>query len=963
MGDLAPTTSITRGCGSFTLKKFSTRMSSRDPTKKRKHQTTLTQFATTSSASSASASSASSVASKRLSEASEVADHGQRQSKKPMTENMLSSSKPSSSSSSSSKPLVSIDLTSSPEKPPLGSRPFTTNTTAGGASKGTSLFSGASAAAGSGTGEMKAQSGQRVISNAGFKFKTADGQSKKIVIKGFKVKPKVPDNFEEEIWDKLKRAVDSIHTSKAVPDSLEELYKVLLRKLAVFRSVPTLTLFHARFPLPSSLAPFQACETLCIYKKGEFLYTRLRKVCEDHVKAESDRLQSLEIETASMLKVVNDMWQDYCNQMIMIRSIFLYLDRTYVMQACSEKSLWEMGLILFREHVMSIPETRKKTVDGMLEAIEKERNGDQISRDLLRSLLTMLSDLSIYITSFETVFLEKTEQFYREEGKQMIASLSTVASGSSVAKYLEHSSNRLEQERELCTPGVGYLNSGTRKSLIAVIERELVKNHVATLLERGNQSGTGFDDLIHENRVEDLHRMYTLFDRCSALNELRTSFGNYIVVRLASFDLASTGTCLTFISKQKSGTVIVNDPARDAQMVEELLNFKKRMDDLLQNSFAKNEAFANTLKESFESFINKRPNKPAEMIAKHVDAVLKTSKGISESEMESVLDRCLVLFRFIHGKDVFEAFYKKDLAKRLLLGRSASVDSEKSMLAKLKAECGGGFTSKLEGMFRDMDTSKDIMVTLRQSQRAMQQLSSIDLNVNVLTAGFWPTYAPAPATLPAELSEPLEVFKGFYVSKHSGRRLTWQNQLGTCIVKSKFKKGTKELSVSLFQTVVLLLFNTNTKLSYKDILSQTSIDPGELERTLQSLACGKVRVLNKHPKGRDINSTDDFEVNESFENPLYRIKINSIQMKETVEENKDTTERVFADRQYQVDAAIVRIMKTRKRLSHTALIAELFDQLKFPLKAPDLKKRIESLIDREYLERDKDDTTWYTYLA
>ena len=60
----------------------------------------------------------------------------------------------------------------------------------------------------------------------------------------------------------------------------------------------------------------------------------------------------------------------------------------------------------------------------------------------------------------------------------------------------------------------------------------------------------------------------------------------------------------------------------------------------------------------------------------------------------------LIHSRFIHGKDVFEAFYKKDLAKRLLVGKSASVDSEKSMLSKLKAECGAGFTSKLEGMFK-----------------------------------------------------------------------------------------------------------------------------------------------------------------------------------------------------------------------------------------------------------------------
>ena len=66
------------------------------------------------------------------------------------------------------------------------------------------------------------------------------------------------------------------------------------------------------------------------------------------------------------------------------------------------------------------------------------------------------------------------------------------------------------------------------------------------------------------------------------------------------------------------------------------------------------------------------------------------------------------------GKDVFEAFYKKDLAKRLLVGKSASVDAEKSMLSKLKQECGAAFTSKLEGMFKDMELSKDVLVHFKQ---------------------------------------------------------------------------------------------------------------------------------------------------------------------------------------------------------------------------------------------------------
>jgi cullin-4 len=66
---------------------------------------------------------------------------------------------------------------------------------------------------------------------------------------------------------------------------------------------------------------------------------------------------------------------------------------------------------------------------------------------------------------------------------------------------------------------------------------------------------------------------------------------------------------------------------------------------------------------------------------------------------------------------------------------------------------------------------------------------------------------------------------------------------------------------------------------------------------------------------------------------------------------------------FQVDAAIVRTMKARKRMAHTALISELLQQLRFPAQTSDLKKRIESLIERDYLARDANDSSTYNYLA
>ncbi|CAM9265834.1 unnamed protein product, partial [Discosporangium mesarthrocarpum] len=332
--------------------------------------------------------------------------------------------------------------------------------------------------------------------------------------------------------------------------------------------------------------------------------------------------------------------------------------------------------------------------------------------------------------------------------------------------------------------------------------------------------------------------------------------------------------------------------------------------------------------------------------------------------------------RFLQAKDVFEAFYKKDLAKRLLLGKSSSFDLEKSMISKLKArttECGSAFTTKLEGMFKDIDLSRDLMVHYSQYLKGRLQDTTLfknprskdmDIHVQVLTQGYWPAYPPMEVGgMPPDMQEHMECFQSYYQNKYQGRRVAWQHVLGQCVVKTVFPKGRKELAVSQLQTLVLYCFEEQDSVSLSDIRSRTRIEDGELRRTLQSLACGKFRVLQKVPRGRDVEDGDVFEFNKGFSAKLYRIKINSIQLKETVEENEKTHEAVFRDRQYQVDAVIVRTMKARKTLPHTQLMSELFSQIKFPASPVDLKKRIESLIERDYLERDPTNPATYNYLA
>uniref|UniRef100_A0A3B3UTN5 Cullin 4B n=1 Tax=Poecilia latipinna TaxID=48699 RepID=A0A3B3UTN5_9TELE len=498
------------------------------------------------------------------------------------------------------------------------------------------------------------------------------GAAKKLVIKNFREKPKLPENYTQETWQKLKEAVEAIQNSTSIKYNLEELY--------------------------------QAVENLCSHKISAKLYKQLRTVCEDHIKAQIDQFREYPLH---FLKI-DKCWQDHCRQMIMIRSIFLFLDRTYVLQNSMLPSIWDMGLELFRFYIISDLKVQSKTIDGILLLIERERNGEAIDRSLLRSLLSMLSDLQIYQDSFEQRFLEETNRLYAAEGQRLMQERE-------VPEYLHHVNKRLEEEADRV---ITYLDQSTQKPLIATMEKQLLGEHLTAILQK--------------------------------------------------------------------------------------------------------------------------------------------------------------------GKDVFEAFYKKDLAKRLLVGKSASVDAEKSMLSKLKHECGAAFTSKLEGMFKDMELSKDIMVQFKQYMQCQNIPGNIELTVNILTMGYWPTYVPMEVHLPPEMVRLQEIFKTFYLGKHSGRKLQWQSTLGHCVLKAEFKEGKKELQVSLFQTLVLLMFNEGEEFTLEEIKVATGIEDSELRRTLQSLACGKARVLTKIPKSKDVEDGDKFSCNDDFKHKLFRIKINQIQMKETV---------------------------------------------------------------------------------
>ncbi|KAN0022309.1 hypothetical protein ACTFIU_004485 [Dictyostelium citrinum] len=742
-----------------------------------------------------------------------------------------------------------------------------------------------------------------------------------LVIKNLKQIPKTPENYEDSSWSKLSSAISSINKKEATTLTQEELYKMV--------------------------------ENLCFDKTlASNLYNKISVQIEQHITQTLRHLVStMSSDPIIFLKSINSIWKDHTNQMIMIRSIFLYLDRTYVIQNSNTvKSIWDLGLFYFGNNLSQQSNLERKTIDSLLYSIRCEREGDEIDRDLIHSLVKMLSSLHIY-TKFENEFIKETNRFYDMEGNIKINEVE-------IPMYLKYVCDRLSQESERL---MRYLEQSTKKQLMAVLDRQLIERHVDVILEKG------FNTMVNGDRLEDLGRLYQLLNGVGEIKKIKESWQSYI---------------------KQTGIQMLNDKEKEATLIQDLLDYKDRLDRILNQSFSKNELLTYALKESFEYFINTKQNKPAELVARFIDSKLKVGgKRMSEEELETVLNKSLILFRYIQGKDVFEAFYKQDLSKRLLLDKSTSIDAEKSMISKLKTECGTTFTAKLEEMFKDIELSNDIMNSFRDSP-ITQNFKSIEMNIYVLTSGNWPMQPPIEATLPKEFLEYQEVFNKFYLSKHNGKTLKWQNALSHCVVKANFNQTKKELAVSLFQTIILFLFNDvadGCELSYRDIQANTGLPAGELKRNLQSLCSSKNDILiqkkssassssssssgissnsgTSKPKLIVVDETDTFLFNPKFTHKLFKVKVNNIQAQETVEENQKTNETILSDRQYQVDAAIVRIMKTRKTLAHNLLISELVSLLKFQPKPVDLKKRIEILIEKEYLCRDPENAMIYNYMA
>ncbi|KAI9106100.1 Cullin [Phlyctochytrium arcticum] len=802
-------------------------------------------------------------------------------------------------------------------------------------------------------------------------------------VKGTKIRPptrRPPSETQwEDVCERLSSAIKEIYKRNAGVLSFEELYRYAYN--------------------------------MVLYKQGDKLYDGVKGVVTEHLQNVTNtkivpRFPRLApgggmIGEGEFLKELRDVWQDHTTCMLMIRDILMYMDRVYV-KAADVAPVYDMGLMLFRDEIIRTKShpIHQNLMDTILYRIRLERDGEVIDRSSLKSVIDMLGGLNdsignarsgtektVYEIDFETRFLETTREFYKLEVQNNLRTCDA-------SEYLRKAERRLQEEEQRVA---NYLLPATEPKLRLVLEEELLASSLKAVIEMEN---SGLLSMLAHNKLSDLSRMYSLFgrvaqghdDMCttiagfikSQIDGVNEEFGGMNRSAESTVDLKRSASEASLPGEDSEQSSLVGVQVQPIQWVEKILELQDNYNLILKTAFNTERQFETAMNSAIERSIN-RNRKAPEFVSLFIDGNLRKGlKGKSEEEVDQILDKTVTLFRFVEEKDIFERYYKQHLAKRLLLGRSVSEDAEKSMVSKLKIECGCQFTSKLEGMFQDVHLATELMSDYRSSlsTSVTAPKEMIDLQVKVLTSTFWPIVPGGNETcnFPSEATEAMVHFQKFYHGRHSGRRLTWLAHLGTADLKANFEKGRKELNVSTYGMVVLMgVFNKladGQSISYEQIRDDTGITDADLKRTLQSLSVAKYKILIKSSKGKDILSTDSFKVNTSFSANLHKIKIQQISAAtgqtsstgnslETEAERAETMDKIDEARRLQVEACIVRIMKARKSLDHNNLVAEVVKQLgaRFTPNPSLVKRRIEGLIERDYLERDKRDRKIYNYLA
>lgn len=628
-----------------------------------------------------------------------------------------------------------------------------------------------------------------------------------------------------------------------------------------------------------------------------------------------------------------DLFQQWRGKLAFLLKLFTVLDRSYLLQHPRKDTIEKHGLSLVVQNLFLSPTVESEAPVGS-EALT--RFGDKLLLHCERATLLWIqdpscSDLALTLVGVINALSGVVDFSFPRRFKDSLQ-----------RAFAQLQNSLMDDETTYMRCILGLLTRGIRFLESTNFEEEYVEE-VRKLLywktifhDFANMLEPSFSDLMLRENRDYLNALVRLADETQehySVNLIQTFL--YVWAKHVASETAST-----IDASKATGTLLV--PAiislwsRLIEMFDEC-SYSQQLSFEMRGSISK-------------AFSLKGHNKFVLMqLSKFCEGVLK-SFPVSVEQFQKLLADAVIFFKLIPNKQDFFVLYERDVSKRVLLGRNFNLDAEEALLTALVEVVGDGDeTQNLNAMMRDLKTS-----STRYSGLHMNASPSIELNSLVLERKYWPEI-PKQGTnvvLPEHLNGILSEFTAQYANESEKSKLQvldWSNySLHQLTIDVAFANGSKELTMTLVQAVLLMLFEERSVLTLHELVTLTHLEDKLVKRIVASLSTEKYPIL--------LVDGETVVFNENFSDRLSKIRIPLGRDKEAALVD-DAQRRINRNRGSEIRAALVRVMKAERTLTYPELLGKTTEQLSVAVPVHDLKEHIDYLITNEFVRRDERSNT------
>jgi len=759
-------------------------------------------------------------------------------------------------------------------------------------------------------------------------------------------------NEVKQLCEKLLRFREQPPPSDTIPKLFSKVYRLASNPC---RNVPSLV--KGRDNEPISGKDSESTQVLV-------LFYLLRELLKQHLE---HNVKPYLAQPVSLLRSYLELWSSYSVALVCIAAGFKYQSNQWSQQGMppghTGMTTTSLGCQLWFEQILH---PNRHEIERQIAAIIlSDRSGVTVDTGVVKRLLHSFVQLgvdprkgsSIYQEIFELKFLITTEQHYAGQGDSWMQEYGVEGYVSRALATLQDEAKRVDR----------YLDKSTGEPLRKALVHRLV-------VQRSEQLLVPAAEWMMQGNKTQLRELFTLLQHNEGcLDPLQKIVEDHI-----------------FNEGKKEIAKVASEAARDpSTLITAILKVYETYRQMVEETFGNHKSLVAALDTGARKFVGQSPgisgDKCAECLARYCHNGLRPSGGATRSgpeEMERFAKEVVCILRLLEAFDVFQSNYASLLSQRLIFG-AYDKDSEELLILNIRQQRGRDYVHKWQIMF--MDVTQHSKKFKEEFDAALAQGNSslpFELNPSVLTSGSWPsTSLVSSVPLTVDLRGPLQLFEQFYKKQCGGRSVQWLPMFSHGAIRAVFTPSNPkpyELAVSHWQLLFLLLFNedktdgTPVDVPYSLFRGRCEgIDEQTLQKSLLPLVKQKIVIVvdPNVDQGQWV-----YRLNGAVSLPNRKLNLILAQGVGTgpappaeAPQKDETTglPQVQQERKFAVQAAIVRILKSRRALKYQDLLSEVRTVLtgRFQPTVQDVKVNLETLLEKEFIERSPDDPNTFLYFA